>query len=300
MKHSYFSRLATEKNREKIAGYAFILPDTVGIFIFMIVPIVLAFIVSLTKWTGLSEPQTVGFRNYLTLFNDWIWWHSIKITLLFVIIFVPIMIFGSLGLALLVNSHVKLLKDIFRISFFAPYMLSMIVTSIIWKFFYAPLNGLINQTLRALHLPTFQWLGSKDIALLCILFVYLWWYIGYYMILFIAGLNDIPKMYYDAAAVDGAGKWAQFVQITLPLLKPTMLFVMVVLTIESFQVFDIVYVMTRGGPGRATYVNVFYIYERAFITLKFGYASAMAFILFIIISLTSIFQFKYFHSGGDY
>jgi len=285
------------KRNQTILAYTLLAPDLIGIMIFVVLPIFMALFMSLTDWSGLKESTFIGLTNYKTMFKDELWRKSIVTTFIYVTVMIPATTIAALGLALFVTSKHFKFRDFFRMTFFSPYMLPLIVVSVTWKFIYDPLGGFLNFVLRTFNFPKLAWLGSVDTALLCIMIVSLWWIAGYYMIIFVAGLNDIPREFLDAAAIDGASKTQTFFHITIPLLKPTLTFVLVILTIDSFQLFDMVYVMTRGGPARSTHVNVLYIYEKAFIHHDMGYASAIAFFLCVIIFLVSIFLLKILRTG---
>ena len=180
----------------------------------------------------------------------------------------------------------------FRTIFFVPVVLSLVVSSLMWKYIFDERAGLLNFLIGLVGIPPQAWLGSVELALPSIIIVSVWIQTGYFMVIFIAGLQDIPRDYYEAARIDGANRWQMFFLITLPLLKPTSLFVIVISLIASFQVFDQVWVMTRGGPARATEVTAVYIYQQAFQYLNLGYGSAAAFVLFVVILSSSLIQFR--------
>jgi multiple sugar transport system permease protein len=279
------------RHAESITGYLFLLPDFLGLLIFLIIPIAYAFFISLHDWNGLSSMRWNGLDNYLKLFSDEQFWDSLKITGMYTLIYVPVLYSVSLGLALLVNQRLPFMR-FFRTIFFVPVVLSLVVSSLMWKYIFDERAGLLNFLIGLLGIQPQPWLGSVELALPSIIIVSVWIQMGYFMVIFIAGLQDIPREYYEAARIDGANRWQMFYRITLPLLKPTSLFVIVISLIASFQVFDQVWVMTKGGPARATQVTAIYIYQQAFQYLNLGYGSAIAFALFIVIFAFSLIQFR--------
>jgi multiple sugar transport system permease protein len=278
-----------------VIGYAFIAPDAIGLFVFVAIPILGAAWISLTDWQGLSDPNFVGLSNYQDAFHDAQFFDSLKVTGLYVGAFVPSLFCISLGLAILVNQKLRG-TTLFRGAYFMPVMLSLVVASVIWSFIFEERAGLLNQALAAVGAPKQPWLGSTRLALGSVVVVALWQAVGYSMVIFLAGLQDIPQDFYDAAKVDGASGLQRFWRITLPLLKPTSLFVLVITFIGSFQVFDPVFILTRGGPASATSATVFYIYENAFQFFRIGYASALAILLFAVIFVFTLIQLRLFRT----
>jgi len=287
------------RHAEPITGYLFLLPDFLGLLIFLIIPIGYAFLISLHDWNGLSSMRWNGLDNYVKLFSDSQFWDSLKITGIYTLIYVPVLYAVSLGLALLVNQRLPFMR-FFRTIFFVPVVLSLVVSSLMWKYIFDERSGLLNFLIGFLGIQPQPWLGSVQLALPSIIVVSVWIQMGYFMVIFIAGLQDIPREYYEAARIDGANRWQMFLRITLPVLKPTSLFVIVISLIASFQVFDQVWVMTKGGPARATEVTALYIYQQAFQYLNLGYGSAVAFVLFIVILSFSLIQFRLFIKGHRY
>lgn len=281
------------KRLEWLTGYGFLLPDLLGLLVFVIVPIGYAFYISLHDWNALSPMRWTGFDNYRELWNDPQFWRSLRTTAIYTVIYVPLLYAISLGLALLVNQRLPFLS-FFRTLFFIPVVLSLVVSSLMWKYIFDERVGLLNYLTGLIGIPPQPWLGSVELALPAIIVVSIWIQMGYFMVIFIAGLQDIPRVYYDAAKIDGANAWQTFWSITLPLLRATSLFVVVISLIGSFQVFDQIWVMTKGGPADATQVTVVYIYQQAFQYLNLGYGSAMAFALFLVILAFSLVQFRLF------
>jgi ABC-type sugar transport system permease subunit len=272
-------------------GYGFLLPDLLGLTVFVALPIAGAFYISFHDWTGIGAQRWSGLSNYTALIHDQAFLQSLKITAIYTVSFVPLLYAIALGLALLVNQGLRL-TGFLRSAFFAPFMVSLVVGSIVWSFMLQDPAGVVNSIIGLFGIAPQPWLGSTKLALVSVILVTLWQAVGYSMIIFLAGLQDIPSVYYEAARVDGAGAWRRFRSITLPLLKPTSAFVILISLIGAFQLFDPIFVMTQGGPANATTTAVFYIYQQAFQFLQFGYASALSVALFAIILVFSVVHLK--------
>jgi multiple sugar transport system permease protein len=288
----------TRRGQQWLVGYGFLLPDLIGLAVFVALPIVGAFYISFHDWTGIGVKHWSGIDNYKTLIHDKAFLQSLKVTAIYTFSFVPLLFAISLGLALLVNQGLKL-TGFFRTAFFAPYMVSLVVASVIWSFMLQDPAGAVNAIIGWFGIAPQEWLGSTKLALVSVILVTLWQSVGYSMIIFLAGLQDIPTVYYDAAKVDGAGAWRRFRAITLPLLKRTSVFVAVISFIGAFQLFDPIFVMTQGGPANATTTTVYYIYQQAFQFLQLGYASALSVVLFAIIVLFSLLQLRLFRDESE-
>lgn len=277
--------------REAMTGYLFLLPSFLGFIIFMFIPIVFGLYISFTNYDGFKVMDFIGFNNYLDMFQDSYFTISLKNNLVYTLVTVPATLIIALLLAVAVNKGLKG-SAIFKTLFFFPYITSMVAVGIIWTLLYNPTVGPINSILRSIGISNPPgWLLSTTSALLAIMIVYIWKMSGYYMIIFLAGLQSIPHHLYEAAEIDGAGGIKKFFKITLPLLSPTTFMVMILIIINSFQVFDLIQVMTDGGPGRATNVLVYRIYQEGFNYSHFGYASAEAYFLFAIILVVTLIQF---------
>lgn len=277
--------------REAMTGYLFLLPSFLGFVIFMFIPIVFGLYISFTNYDGFKVMDFIGFNNYLDMFQDSYFTISLKNNLVYTLVTVPATLIIALLLAVAVNKGLKG-SAIFKTLFFFPYITSMVAVGIIWTLLYNPTVGPINSILRSIGISNPPgWLLSTTSALLAIMIVYIWKMSGYYMIIFLAGLQSIPRHLYEAAEIDGAGGIKKFFKITLPLLSPTTFMVMILIIINSFQVFDLIQVMTDGGPGRATNVLVYRIYQEGFNYSHFGYASAEAYFLFAIILVVTLIQF---------
>jgi multiple sugar transport system permease protein len=288
----------TRRGQQWLVGYGFLLPDLVGLLAFVVLPIVGAFYISFHDWTGIGKQSWAGIDNYKTLIHDKAFWQSIKVTGIYTVSFVPLLYIISLGLALLVNQGLRL-TGAMRTAFFAPYMVSLVISSVIWSFMLQDPAGVVNVIIGWFGFAPQSWLGSTQTALISVILVTLWQSVGYSMIIFLAGLQDIPVSLYEAARVDGAGPWRRFISITLPLLKPTSVFVLLISFIGAFQLFDPIFVMTQGGPANATTTAVYYIYQQAFQYLQLGYASALSVVLFAIILIFSLIQLRVFRDESD-
>lgn len=284
------SRLSA-KHREWIAGYLFVLPDALGLALFLGMPMLLSLVLGLYEVDGFGSYRFVGFANYVRMMNDPLFWQSAKVTALYAIMLVPLLYASGLGLALLVQKTNRF-NGVIRSMFFAPHMVSLVVVALVWQFLVIDKIGVLSRVAPAIGLGGISFLGDPDFALITVVAVSVWFLMGYYMLIFLGGLQDIPRMYYEAAIMDGAGPVARFWYITLPLLRPTSFFVIMismVAAVAGSQAFDIIYVMTAGGPANATSVLIVYIYQQAFGFGAFGYAAAMASILVItLILLTGI------------
>lgn len=286
------SKAKSLKRKNTLTAYSFIAPNFIGFFIFTLIPVVFSLVLAFTKWDSFSAPEFVGFKNFTKMLSDTTFHISLKNTFLYAIGVVPLTLICSLGLAILLNQKIRGMK-FFRTAFFFPYVTSLVAIAVVWNMLFHPTMGPINGFLRHFIENPPGWTSSSDWALWAIVIVSVWRGMGYYMILYLAGLQSIPKELYEAASMDGAGKWKQFMNVTLPSLRPTTFFVTIMLVINCFKVFDLVQVMTDGGPGRATNVLVYQIYNEAFKKFNFGYASAIALVLFVIVLGVTVIQFKW-------
>lgn len=289
----------TPRGEQRLVGYGFLLPDLIGLGLFVGLPIVGAFYVSLHDWSGIGGRTYIGLSNYRELLEDPGFTDSLKVTALYVVAFVPLLFVLSLALALLVNQRL-VGSGFFRSAYFIPFMLSLVVASVIWAVILDERAGLLNAALAKVGIGPQPWLGSTTFALWSIVIVTLWQSIGYSMIIFLAGLQDIPRQLYEAATIDGARAGQRFRGITLPLLKPTSVFVLVISFIGAFQLFEPIFVLTQGGPADATTTTVFYIYRQGFEFLRLGYASALAVVLFAIILVFTLIQLRVFRHEAHY
>ncbi len=285
-------RINKRKLKQNLIGWGFILPSLLAFGLFMFLPILLGFWYSLTDYTGLSaDYHFVGFDNYVKMFQDRYFKVSLKNNCIYAVWFSVLTMLLSLMLASLLNKLLRFRK-FFRISFFMPYISSMVSVAVIWKMILNPQGGPLNSVLSGIGIDNPpQWLASTTWALYAIVIVSVWKNCGYYMMIFLAGLQNVPESLYEAAALDGAGKIQQYLRITLPLISPTIFLNLVLVTINSFQVFDLVSVMTDGGPGMSTNVLAYRIYYEGFKRMNMGYASAIAYFLFAVILVITLVQF---------
>jgi multiple sugar transport system permease protein len=279
--------------REAIAGYLFLLPNMIGFVIFTALAVVASAVISLTTWDLLSSPEFVGLDNYIELItNDPLFRTVLLNTLYFTAVSVPASTVLSLILALVFNTGLRAIP-LFRTAYFLPVITATVVVALIWRWFYNPDFGILNYVLWRLGVDAPpNWLASRTWAMPAVIILSVWKQVGYNMVIFLAGLQAIPSTLYEAAAIDGAGRWQRFRHITLPLLTPTTFFVLVISIIGSLQVFDAVLVLTDGGPANATRTVVYHIWEEAFVFLEMGYASAVAWILFFMVFLVTVLQWK--------
>jgi multiple sugar transport system permease protein len=271
-----------------------ILPALLFFAVFVGYPVGYSFYLSFHEWNMMAEtPTWVGLENYAALLRDDDFRRSLVQTALFTLGITACIVVLSLGMALLLDQKLRWIK-FYRTIFYLPAVTSLVAIGIVWVWIFDPQYGLINQILRGIGIEGPLWLADTRVALIALIITAAWRNIGYFATIFLAGLQGIDDMYYEAARIDGAGAWASFRRVTLPLLKPTILFVVVMSVILSFQVFALVYVMTGGGPANSTSVLVFYLYQQAFTYFRMGYASAVGFVLFVIVFALTLLQFKAF------
>jgi multiple sugar transport system permease protein len=277
-------------NQEAITAYIFILPSLIGFMAFFAIPAVRAFQISFTEWNLLRAPKYIGFENYQELMADPVFWNSLKVTLQYVLWNIPLQTVLALFIAVVMDRVTKsvLVRGIFVI----PYLLSNVIVALIWLWLLDPNLGFFNLLIQKLGLGKQPFFVSIEQAIPTIAGVNVWRHMGLNALLFYAGIQSIPKSLYEAATIDGAGEWAMFRKITLPLLRPVTVFVLVTSIVGSFQIFDTVAVTTQGGPVDASRVIVYYIVQNAFSFSKFGYASAMAVVLFLILVIVTILQMR--------
>lgn len=278
--------------RNRIIAYTFLLPNILGFLFFILLPIIFSFFMSFTEWNGFGKIELVGFKNYMNLIDDPNFRISLINSILFLLISVPMTLFISLITATALNKGLRFVK-IFRTAVFLPYVTATVAVAAVWQLIFNPSMGPINSFLMNIGFENPPgWLASPKWALISVSIVYIWHSIGYYMILYLAGLQNIPNELYEAAEIDGAGTISKFFNITIPNLSPIIFFTMIIGVINSFKVFDFIFVLTGGGPGRSTHVLVYDIYNTAFKKFEYGYASAMAYVLFFIIIIFTLIQFR--------
>jgi multiple sugar transport system permease protein len=270
----------------------FLLPSLVGFTLFNVIPILSSLGLAFTEWDLMTPIKFMGFDNFVTMFtDDPLFWPSLGRTLLYASMSIPLGIVTSLMLALAMNRPLKGIA-IFRVIYFIPYVSSMIAVSMVWKWLYNDQFGLINTFLVLIGLQPQNWLNNANLVIPSLVLMDVWKGAGFGMLIYLAALQGIPEQLYEAATVDGANAFQRFFKITLPLLGPAHFYMLVTGLIGGFQVFDSVYLMTQGGPGFATRVYAYNLYQTAFRQFQMGYASAMAWFLFFIIFAVTLFQFK--------
>jgi multiple sugar transport system permease protein len=291
-------RIGKQRQREWIAAIGFLLPSILGFVIFMAGPLLASLGISLLEWNLLTPPHWLGIANYLKLAQDEDFGRSLRATLYYMAGSVPLGIVLALALALALNQKIRGIS-LYRTIYFIPVVSSMIAVALMWRWMYNPTSGMLNYLLNTLfdlfHLPLTapDWLQSTTWAMPAIILMSVWKGLGYNMVLFLAGLQGIPAHLYEAAEIDGASNWRKFWHITLPLLTPTTFFIVIIAIIGSFQIFEQAYIMTQGGPARATVTTVYYIYENGFQWYQMGYASAVAWVLFALILIVTLVQWRY-------
>ncbi len=275
----------------KVAPWLFVTPTILGLIFFRIGPIIAAFFASFTSWNVFSPPQWIGTANYVELFHSSTFWMILRNTLVFSLIYVlGVMVFG-LFLAILVNNRIKGIT-FFRGLYYLPVITSTVAIGVVWSWILSPRFGVLPNVLADLGVHTIpSFLGDSRYALLTLVIVYIWKMSGYHMILFLAGLQNIPEEYYEAAKIDGATRWQSLRHITLPLLSSTTFFIGIIALIQSLQSFDITMAMTEGGPNYASATLSFFTYINAFVHFRMGYASAMSFVLLIIVGIITFINF---------
>lgn len=300
-KKSFFTQLNEQK-----WSYLFVAPVVVLFFVFVVGPLIASFYWSFTEFNGMQAPKWVGLDNYRNIFtNDPRFWKSIRNTIFYTVGVIPPGVALSLMLAIAVNQKIRF-KNFFRVIYFIPSITSIIALSVIWKWLFAGEKyGLINYFLILIGLKPIDWLMSTVWTLPAIMIMSIWAGIGYNMMLFLAGLQTIPTTVYEAADIDGAGTWDKFRHITLPLLKPTMVFVVIMGFIVSFQVFERIYIMTEsefgiGGVLDSALTVVAYMYDIGFRRFQMGYASALGYIVFVVIFLITIINVRFVKSKVEY
>ena len=279
--------------KNNAVAYSFILPNFLGFAIFTLLPMLAAIMLVFTKWDGASPIRWVGLANFKEMFTaDFYFWKSFSNTIWYSLATVPATIICSLMLAIVLNRRIAG-RTIFRTIYFFPYVASLVAVAAVWNLIFHPTMGPVNEMLMkwGIENPP-RWTADTSWALPTVIMASVWRYMGYYMIIYLAALQGIPTYLYEAAAIDGASKRQQFRNITLPMLTPTTFFVSIMLTINCFKVFDLILLMTNGGPGYATNVLVFNVYTYAFKHFRFGYSSTYAMILFLIVLAVTLIQFR--------
>lgn len=276
--------------QEMIAAYAMLLPWILGLIIFVAGPILASLVMAFTEWDLLNPPHWIGLLNFREMFAvDELVAKSLANTAVYTFIGVPLQLATALSVALLLNQKMAGIR-FYRTAFYVPSVTPAVANAVLWTLIYSPEFGVANYILHALGLPTFRWLADERVAKLALIIMSLWG-VGRTMVIYLAGLQGIPEHLHEAASIDGADNLQRFTHITLPMLTPTIFFTTIMGIIGSFQVFSAAYIMTNGGPNNATLFYMLHLYRNAFQFLRMGYASAMAWVLFVIIALLTYVQF---------
>ena len=285
-------RLSWLRMQEHVYGWLFIMPVVIGVMFFQFYPILVSVYASLTNWTGLNDPSFIGIDNYIRMFSDDRFFRlTLRNTAYYTLGSIPLSITLAMILALLCNRSMRGVYW-YRTAFFAPNVTSTVAISLVWFWLYAPDVGLINWGLSQIGIEGPAWLSSVTWAMPAVIVVGVWQHVGYPMMILLAGLQGVPESLYEAAKLDGATAGQRFRFVTLPLLSPSLFFLLITQFIASFQVFGLIYVMTGGGPANATNVYIHYLYQNAFSFGRLGYASAMAWVLFALIALITFVQWR--------
>ncbi len=288
--------MSARERKRALVAYSFIAPNFIGFAIFTLGPIILAFIMAFNEWDGSNPMKFTGIKNFVDLFSNDRFLAALKNTVVYSLFTVPLTLVASLGLAILLNQKIKG-RTFFRTVAFFPYVASLVAVAAVWNMLFTPnKGGIMNQLLmNVFHTDPLKWAAAPNTVMLTIILFSIWKTMGYYMVIYLAGLQGISEDLYEAASLDGAGTWQKFWYVTLPQLKPTTFFVTVMLTISCFKIYDIVYMLAGGSNGvvnKSAIVLVYYIYEEAFRNWKLGSASAAALVLFVIVLVITLIQFR--------
>jgi multiple sugar transport system permease protein len=280
------------RRREAMTGYLFILPAVLGFLLWTAGPMIYSFWMSLHEWDLLTDPEWVGFGNYRDMWEDKLFWKSLRVTFYFLFVSVPLFQLISFGVALLLNVRVRGMS-FFRTAYYLPTIVPLVASSVLWAWVFNSEFGLLNAALRKFGISKILWLQDPTWAMPALIVMSLWVF-GGTMIIYLAGLQGIPQHLYEAAELDGAGPWNKLLNITIPMMSPVIFFNLVLGLIGALQTFTQAYVITNGGPQNSTLFYALYIYRRAFTDFKMGYASALAWVLFGIVLAFSILIFRSF------
>lgn len=288
-----------KSKNQNLVSYTFLLPAIVLFMLFSVIPIVYSFYLSTMKWNGFSiDKEFIGIKNYINIFTNKNFYNSLFITIIYTILVTLGSILISMFLANLLNKELKF-KSIFRIAYFIPVITATAAAGVVWKYMLDPSQGIVNKFLNSVHIPSIPWLTNPFWVIISISLVGIWKRIGYNMVIYLSAMQSISNSLYESADIDGATKFEKFKHITIPMLKPTTLLLIIMCFIDSFQVFDQVYVMTNGGPVGASDVLGLYMYREGFASGNVGYASAVGWVIFLFIFIATIVQFKISNKGGE-
>lgn len=276
---------------EMIWGYLFILPNILGFLCFTLGPILASFALMFTNWTVVRPPRFVGLENFQRLADDEVFRVALRNTFLYVALYVPAVTVCAFLLATLLDRKLRGIA-IYRTLFFMPSVCMFVAVSLVWQYLYQPSTGVVNYYLARIGIHAPDWLADKHWALAAIVIMNIWRHVGYFALIYLAGLQGVPADLYEAAAVDGANGWVKMRRITIPMIYPTTFFVLVIAFIDAFQLFGEPYIMTQGGPGYATTTIVYLIYRNAFEGFRMGYAATQSWVLFAIIFVVTFIQWR--------
>lgn len=286
--------------KNELSAYMFLSPTLIVFMLFIAFPVLFSLYLSFHQWNMFStQTQFVGLDNYTRIIGSEEFWQVLVNTLIYTAGTVPLNMIAALTVAYFLNKKIAGRKFL-RVAFFAPVVVSPVAAAVIWRWIYEPNFGLLNYSLSWFGISSVSWLNDPTAAMIALIVMGVWKTFGVNMVLFSAGLQGIPDHYYEAAQLDGAGPWTRFWHITLPLLSPTTFFILVMSVIGSFQVFDLVYVLTSGGPLGSTKVLVFFLYENAFKFFEMGYASAVAYFMFALIFIVTLIQMRFLKGRVHY
>lgn len=276
----------------KTEPYLYLAPVLIGMIVFSSGAIIMSFAISFTEWQIIRPPEWVGLQNYIDIFQSEFFWTIFWNTLYFVVLNLPLSIILPLLIAIVLNQKIKGVK-FFRTVYFLPVISSMVAVALVWSWLYRPEYGLLNYILNKFFGITGpRWLENRVWAMPAIVLMSVWKNLGYNMVIFLAGLQNIPAALYEVSDIEGASGWQKFHRITVPLLSPTIFFVTIITLISSFQVFEQTYILTKGGPANSTLTLSYYIYQNAFMYFRMGSAAALSYVLFAIIFIITMIQFK--------
>lgn len=273
---------------DKLGEISFLMPSLLGCLIFIFIPSVASFLLSFYSWDLLTDVKFVALNNYIDLFSSKEFWFVLKNTIYYAVCVTIFATIIPLILAGIINEKI-IAKDFFKTTYFLPFITPMVVIALVWQWIFDPNIGLVNSILKT----DFKWLFDTSLAMPVLIFVSVWKLVGYNMILFLTGFASLNNQVYEAAKIDGASNLKIFFKITIPLLSPTIFFVLLITTISSFQVFDLIYLMTQGGPENTTNIVVYWLYKNAFEFFNIGKASSIAYVLFVLILILTVIQWKF-------
>jgi multiple sugar transport system permease protein len=280
-------------------GLLFISPQLIGLLLFTLMPIGMSLYLCFTSWDFINPPLWTGLANFQRVFADPLFWQSLTNTLVIVAGIVPLTLVLALFFALLTDSGIRF-TGLYQSAFYFPMVTSSVAVALVWFWLYAPDFGLINSALSFFGIAGPGWMTDPHWSKLAVVLMVAWQTMGYYYLIFLAGLKNIPREYHEAAAIDGAGRLQRFFRITLPLLSPTTFFVVITSTISAFNLFSEVYVMTRGGPVNSTYTLVMHIYNLAFKYFRMGDAAVVSWVLFAVLAGLTFIQFRFSRKWVEY